>query len=267
MNMIYIISVTIIDIIFLINKQYTSGLKCFNNIMRNHYIRISFSFCLGNIFIYWILLLLGDVFLKKPTGFNDICICIYLYILTLFFLLFDICCAHHINKKYYLLDIFIITFILGIYYICLFISDYVINFYPYKFLKLANERETSGTAIIFYLIILNGYIVFCLIAYFFFEQEENDDCGLFFKKLDNSSYQNNNYSGTRLELAETNDNTLNIANEKDNVFKSGKKIEFQNAFLNSDNIEEQKEKENNRLIDNKITLSKSEIIKNPFYFK
>ena len=60
MNGFYIVSVTVIDLIRLI--KYKEYCVCFGNFVRKHYIRICFPFSISIVFLYWLLILLGDEF-------------------------------------------------------------------------------------------------------------------------------------------------------------------------------------------------------------
>ena len=88
------------------------------------------------------------------------------------------------------------------------------------------------------------------------------------KKSDNSFGNYNKNIGTRIELADTNDNTVNLVSRRadSNLFKKENRIESQNVFINNDNLEEEKELKNNNSNKNKFMFCRSAAnYKNPFF--
>ena len=168
MNIYYIISVTFIDFIYLI---YNKFLKSYNIFVRNYFIRICFPFGLMSISVYWELVLLGKNFQKFEHGINDICVNIFLNGVVQLFLFFDMFASHHINKHNRINDIIILTIIIAIYYLLVCLGKYLNIFEPYNFMSRSDVRQMCGVGIIVYVLLLNGYIVFDLLAFCYFEDE------------------------------------------------------------------------------------------------
>ena len=164
----YIISVTFIDFFYLI---YNKFLKEYNNFVRNYFIRICFPFGLMSSVVYWELVLFGDNFQKFDLEVNDICESIYLNGIVQLFLFFDMFTSHHINKNNRINDIIILTIIIVIYFLLVCLGKYLNVFEPYNFMKRSDVRQISGSGIIVYVLLLNGYIIFDLLAYYYFENE------------------------------------------------------------------------------------------------
>ena len=162
MNGFYIVSVTIIDLTRLIkNKEYCIK---YNNFVRKHYIRICFPFSISIVFLYWMLILLGDEFEYNSRSLWDNLISFCFHGLQFVFLFHDVLTYPHqidINKKF---DIIILSIMSAIYFLILGFGKYMIEFNPYDFMEMANVRQIIGAAILIYIAILDGYVVFVLIA-------------------------------------------------------------------------------------------------------
>ena len=84
------------------------------------------------------------------------------------FLLYDTLSYPHqveINK---LCDFIVITVISVVYFIILSFGKYMIDYEPYDFMSMPNICQMAGAAIFIYIGILDGYVVFVLIAGKFF---------------------------------------------------------------------------------------------------
>lgn len=239
-NAFYIITITIIDI--LLYREYKKCEK-FNFFIRNDLIRIIFPFSISTVFIYWELVLLGDKFQGIGHSILDICKSFFLHGLVLIFMCFDLFTTKHINKKNNCLrDIFIISIIMAIHYILVVISKEVLDINPYDFLIIADLRQIIASFIILYIIVLNGYIVFYLIADNLFENEIIND-------KDNMSSQNE--SGDKLKNNEEKDENLFSDSHKklnvdNNVNSENPKEESNNGneVKNNESIKEEKKEEN-----------------------
>ena len=168
-NSFYIISITIVDWLYLI-KHYIC--EKYNSFLRDRYIRICFPFALAIVILYWILILLGNKY--EYSSWDDIydpCFGFIFHGLIFFFLLFDICTAFHVNKQTYLMDLIIITAISAIYFFILGLGKYLKFYQPYDFMSISSVRQIIGSAILIYIAILDAYVVLCLIANRLFEQE------------------------------------------------------------------------------------------------
>lgn len=162
MNGFYIVSVTAIDLTRLIkNTEYCVS---YNNFVRKHYIRICFPFSLSIVFLFWMLILLGDEFQFNSRDLMDFLINFCFHGLQFVFLLYDTLSYPHqvsINK---LRDFIIISIITAIYFVVLGLGKYAFNYQPYDFMTMSNVRQIAGAAILIYIAILDGYVVFVLIA-------------------------------------------------------------------------------------------------------
>jgi len=170
MILIYLISVTIIDLFAIAFKIY---LKSYNDFIRNYYIRICTPFSMATFFVYWELVLLGNSFQKRGDDIYDYCEAIFLNGIVLLFLLFDFFASPHIYRQNRCCDIVILTIIILFYYVLVCLGKYLEVFEPYNFMRIADIRQISGTGIIVYVLLLNGYIVYDLLASFLFEDEKN----------------------------------------------------------------------------------------------
>ena len=162
MNGFYIVSVTAIDLTRLIkNTEYCVS---YNHFVRKHYIRICFPFSLSIVFLFWMLILLGDEFQFNSRDLMDFLINFCFHGLQFVFLLYDTLSYPHqvsINK---LRDFIIISIITAIYFVILGLGKYAFNYQPYDFMTMSNVRQIAGAAILIYIAILDGYVVFILIA-------------------------------------------------------------------------------------------------------
>ena len=168
MNIYYIISVTFVDFIYLIFDKF---LKSYNNFVRNYFIRICFPFGLMSVSVYWELVLLGNNFQNFEHGIDDICESIFLNGIVQLFLFFDMFASQHIYKYNRINDIIILTIIIAFYYLLVCLGKYLNIFEPYNFMTRSNVRQILGVGIIIYVLLLNGYIVFDLLAHCYFEDE------------------------------------------------------------------------------------------------
>jgi hypothetical protein len=171
MNSYYIVSVTIIDWICFIKKN-SELCPCYNNFVRNLYLRICFPFAVSIVFLYWMLILLGDDFEYRGRDLSDTAVGVFFHGIILIFLLFDMFTARHINKKNYLWDLIILNILIGIYYIILGVGKYALDYDPYDFMEMSNLRQIIGACILIYIAILDAYVLFNILAIQFFEQED-----------------------------------------------------------------------------------------------
>ena len=172
----YITSITICDIVSYFN---ITNFDNYNSFIRNTFIRIAIPYAISVVFLYWMLILLGNEFQPISKGFSIVS-SIFLHGLVCFFVILDAFWSEHLYIKNYCFDILIITIIYFCYILLLGIGKYILYFDTYDFMILCNVRQISFAAIIIYVIILDGYIVFHIIAY------------NFFIKSDEEIYRNNN---------------------------------------------------------------------------
>lgn len=174
MNAYYIISVTIIDLIrFFKNSEYCI---CYNDFVRNKYLRICFPFSISIVFLYWLLILLGDEFEYNSRSLWDNLIAFCFHGLIFIFLLFDTFSYPHINKKNYIyFDLLLITGMTFAYFVILGIGKYMNIYEPYDFMLMVSIRQIAGAGFLIYIAILDGYIVFVIISNKYFLQESDDE--------------------------------------------------------------------------------------------
>ena len=228
MNIYYIISVTFIDFIYLI---YNKFLKSYNNFVRNYFIRICFPFGLMSVSVYWELVLLGKNFQKFEHGINDICANIFLNGIVQLFLFFDMFASHHIYKYNRINDIIILTIIIAIYYLLVCLGKYLDIFEPYNFLPKSDVRQICGAGIIVYVLLLNGYIVFDLLAFCYFEEEnvniniscyeDKNELSSRLNSINNSTFFDENLTFQPINIKKIQDNSsqLNSIVNVDNKYK------------------------------------------------
>ena len=168
MNIFYILSITIIDIFYIIKNIL---LEQYNNFIRNYFIRICIPFSIASVFVYWELILLGSNFEKIGDDAYDYSVNIFLNGIVLVFLFFDMFTSHHVYKHNRINDVIILTINIIIYYLLLCLGKYLEFFEPYDFMMRSDVRQIIGVGIIVYILVLNGYIVFDLLAFCFFKHE------------------------------------------------------------------------------------------------
>jgi len=172
MNAYYIVSVTVIDWIRFFKKD-NEACYCYNNFVRNLYLRICFPFAIAIVFLYWILILLGDDFEYLGKDVSDTAIGVFFHGMILIFLLFDIFTSIHKNIKAYFWDILILTIMILVYFLILGIGKYIINYDTYDFMEMSNVNQIVGACILIYIAILDGYVVLNLLANEFFEEDDS----------------------------------------------------------------------------------------------
>ena len=162
MNAFYIVSITAVDITRLIKN--TDYCVKYNNFVRKYYLRICFPFSLSIVFLFWMLILLGDDFQYNSRSLWDFLVNFCFHGLQFVFLLYDTLSYPHqveINK---LCDFIVITAMSVVYFVILGFGKYMIDYEPYDFMSMSNVRQIAGAAILIYIGILDGYVVFVLIA-------------------------------------------------------------------------------------------------------
>ena len=162
LNGFYIVSVTAIDLTRLI-KNIDYCVK-YNNFIRKHFIRFCFPYSISIVFLYWMLILLGDDFQYNSRSLWDILINICFHGLQFVFLLHDTLSYPHQVEIRKIFDLIIITIITAIYFVILGFGKYKYDYEPYDFMSMSNVRQIIGAAILIYIAILDGYVVFVLIA-------------------------------------------------------------------------------------------------------
>ena len=239
MNGFYIVSVTAIDLTRLIkNTEYCVS---YNNFVRKHYIRICFPFSLSIVFLFWMLILLGDEFQFNSRDLMDFLINFCFHGLQFVFLLYDTLSYPHqvsINK---LRDFIIISIITAIYFVILGLGKYAFNYQPYDFMTMSNVRQIAGAAILIYIAILDGYVVFILIA---------GKC----------------FINKTINMEKLNNEILNKGNIKDKKNKENKVDQINEITKPKCEVNGKKENigknNNNNDINNKIDLDKNDNNKN-----
>ena len=203
MNMFYMISLTVCDYCEYFNKPYC---KKFSYFLRTHFLKVNFSFGVGIIFLFWMLALCGPSFQPIGTGFI-IFTDILLHGIIIIFVLFDIILYKHYLKLNYLYDIGIITIVYLAYLFILSISKYIVKFNPYAFLRNSDLNHVFAAGILFYVIILDGYVVYLIIGNKFFEKIDDNNEKIELNEEDKKSNKIN-----------INNNTTN-KNINDNIVK------------------------------------------------
>jgi hypothetical protein len=210
MSIYYIISVTIIELFHIINHNF---FKKYNSFIRNYFIRICVPFSITAVFVYWELVLLGSDFQKVGEDSYDYFVAIFLNGAILIFLFFDMFAAYHIYKHNRVYDLLILTIMIICYYLLLCLGKYM-NFYePYAFMVKSDVRQIIGVGIIVYLLLLNGYIVFDLLAHCFFKHQKEEIINKTI--LDNEMIYRHNYASST--LSDKTDYFLNYKDMSTNI--------------------------------------------------
>ena len=249
MILIYIINVTIIDLFAIAFKIY---LNSYNDFIRNYYIRICTPFSIATFFVYWELVLLGNSFQKRGDDINDYCEAVFLNGIVLLFLFFDFFASPHIYRQNRCSDIVILTIIILFYYALVCLGKYLEVFEPYNFMRIADVRQISATGIIVYVLVLNGYIVYDLLASYLFENENHInilDKQILIEKNDMSSRQIFNYKNSDIIAS----NTIEI-NDVENHLKKinlSNNLKDNNIYDNNNRKIYYNYKKENRIFHNK----------------
>ena len=161
-NGFYMVSVTIIDLTRLI-KNVDYCVK-YNNFIRKHFIRICFPFSISIVFLFWMLILLGDEFQYNSRSLWDFLVNFCFHGLQFVFLLHDTLAYPHQMEINKIFDLIIISIMTAVYFVILGFGKYKFDYQPYDFMEMSNVRQIAGAAILIYIGILDGYVVFVLIA-------------------------------------------------------------------------------------------------------
>lgn len=157
-NSIYLIAILICDIsayFFNSNK-----LDSVNNFMRNVYSKYSIPLSYTVTFLYWLLVLLGEQFIKWKAGPMVIFFQVYLHGIISFILLFEVLQRQQNNKQHWSYwDILILSIIILFYSIALMIGKYVQDFNPYQFMQYASWRQLITPLILLEVSAINSYQV------------------------------------------------------------------------------------------------------------
>ena len=170
MDQFYITCIAICDIVDYFNITKFTKL---NNFVRDTFIRITIPYAISVVFLYWMLILLGDEFQPLSRDFS-ILSSIFLHGLVCGFVVLDAFVREHNYIQNYFFDFLVITIIYCFYILLLGIGKYILYFDTYDFMILCNERQIAFAAIIIYVIILDEFIVFQIIAYTNFNREQEN---------------------------------------------------------------------------------------------
>ena len=173
MNAFYVVSVTIID---WIRYKKSSEMVClkYNDFIRNKYLKICFPFSISIVFLYWMLILLGDDFEYRGREASDTAVGLFFHGIILIFLFFDVFTAKHKHLKNYFWDILILNIFIAAYFLLLGIGKYIIEYEPYDFMEMASVRQIVGACVLIYISIMDGYVIINLLANQFFDNDIND---------------------------------------------------------------------------------------------
>ena len=244
MNIYYILSVTIIDFFSIVFNKF---FKFYNSFIRDYYIRICIPFGIAEVFIYWELVLMGQSFQKLEDNPDDISKSIFLNGIQQLFLFFDMFTASHIYKQNRIYDIIILTIIIFIYYLIVSTGKYLEIYEPYEFMKRSEVRQIVAVAIIVYTLLLNGYIVFDLLAFYFFDKEYD-------KIIDSSIFEDKTITSRQINInslfeKEYLGNQTTIFNDFDALYKKTKiENETTQININNENINNKSNNNNNIII-------------------
>ena len=259
MNIFYILSITIIDIFYIIRNIL---LEQYNNFIRNYFIRICIPFSIASVFVYWELILLGSNFEKIGDNAYDYSVNIFLNGIVLVFLFFDMFTSYHVYKHNRVNDVIILTIIIIFYYLLLCLGKYLEFFEPYDFMMRSDVRQIIGVGIIVYILVLNGYIVFDLLAFCCFKHENKKNKNL--PKIDDkneiiSSSTNYNSLINKDNFKNKNTNLNDFSSHLKTIYYTNT-TNVNNLLIKNDNLNmlNQNNNNNNNLIhENRIYKNKN----------
>lgn len=233
MNAFYIVSVTAIDITRLLKN--TDYCITYNNFVRKYYLRICFPFSLSIVFLFWMLILLGDDFQYNSRDLWDFLVNFCFHGLQFVFLLHDTLTYPHQVEINRLCDFIVITIMTVIYFLILGFGKYMMDYEPYDFMSMSNVRQIAGAAVLIYIGILDGYVVFVLIAgKCFVDKSINMD------KIRKEIIQHKMEEKNKKEKKEINNNdknkdkTIEDIKQNENKFLSNNEI-MKNKIMNNEN--------------------------------
>ena len=125
-------------------------------------------------------------------------------------------------------DVIIITIMVLIYFVILGFGKYMDIYEPYDFMSMSNERQIAGAAILIYIGILDGYVVFVLIAGSCF-LDKDINMKKIREKILNQKNNNKSYSKNKKGSIDNNINGIESIDNKD------KKLTNKNNTSNEDN--------------------------------
>ena len=232
MNAFYIVSVTAIDITRLLKN--TDYCITYNNFVRKYYLRICFPFSLSIVFLFWMLILLGDDFQYNSRDLWDFLVNFCFHGLQFVFLLHDTLTYPHqveINK---LCDFIVITIMTVIYFIILGFGKYMMDFEPYDFMSMSNIRQIAGAAFLIYIGILDGYVVFVLIVGKCFVDKSIDMDKIRKEIIRHKMNEKNKKEKKENKDDNNNDKTIEDVKQNENKILSNKEI-MKNNIINNEN--------------------------------
>ena len=268
-NGFYMVSVTIIDLTRLI-KNVDYCVK-YNNFIRKHFIRICFPFSISIVFLFWMLILLGDEFQYNSRSLWDFLVNFCFHGLQFVFLLHDTLAYPHQMEINKIFDLIIISIMTAVYFVILGFGKYKFDYQPYDFMEMSNVRQIAGAAILIYIGVLDGYVVFVLIAGKCFvdkninmenikneimKEKNNLEKKEKEKKNNNSNNKEENVVGNNLNKegnknveVKINKNAINYMDNTDNmntiIIPKGKRKKLKPLQLNK-NINDNEPKENKK---------------------
>ena len=268
-NGFYMVSVTIIYLTRLI-KNVDYCVK-YNNFIRKHFIRICFPFSISIVFLFWMLILLGDEFQYNSRSLWDFLVNFCFHGLQFVFLLHDTLAYPHQMEINKIFDLIIISIMTAVYFVILGFGKYKFDYQPYDFMEMSNVRQIAGAAILIYIGVLDGYVVFVLIAGKCFvdkninmenikneimKEKNNLEKKEKEKKNNNSNNKEENVVGNNLNKegnknveVKINKNAINYMDNTDNmntiIIPKGKRKKLKPLHLNK-NINDNELKENKK---------------------
>ena len=157
-NSLYLLGVCICDI----NLSFLSSEKLeeINTFLRDKYFRISYTFSLTVVVLYWCLVFLGPTFIEQKEGAIYFFFHCYLHGITTIFLTLDLFIYPHEYKDKNFFDFKLITIIFIFYNACVLIQRGFTNFSPYAFMINANISQLITSSFIMYVFLIDCYQVF-----------------------------------------------------------------------------------------------------------
>lgn len=155
-NSIYLIVVLICDISsFFFNSE---KLDAVNSFMRDFYSKYSYSLSYTVTFLFWLLVILGEQFIKWDSSPIKVFFQIYLHGVVSLILIFEIIQSDRSKKtEWSYKDILILSIIVIVYSITILLGKYYDHFIPYQFMKYASLRQLITPLILIEVFSFNSY--------------------------------------------------------------------------------------------------------------
>lgn len=157
-NSLYLLGVCICDI----NLSFLSSEKLeeINTFLRDKYFRISYTFSLTVVVLYWCLVFLGSDFIHQKPGVIQFFFHCYLHGITTIFLTMDLFLYQHEYWDKNFFDFSMISILFIFYTVVIMIQRAITKFSPYAFMTNATNSQLIVSSFIMYVFLIDCYQIF-----------------------------------------------------------------------------------------------------------